>query len=63
MNRNAWRGGGSSTALSDTILRGAQQDVLSVPADSNGRADGIGGNNDSVANYQSNYSTVSSAGC
>jgi subtilisin family serine protease len=59
---NSWGGGGYSTALLDAIVRGARQDVLFVAAAGNGGSDGVGDNNDSVANYPSNYSTTSAAG-
>ena len=59
---NSWGGGGFSQAMLDSITRGAKQDILFVAAAGNGGSDGVGDNNDSVANYPSNYSTASSAG-
>ena len=65
---NSWGGGGYSQALHDAILRAAKAGILFVAAAGNGDANGIGLNNDSVANYPSNYdtsrgtSTESSAG-
>jgi subtilisin family serine protease len=55
---NSWGGGGYSKSLLDTIVRGANQDVLFVAAAGNGGSDGKGDNNDSFANYPSNYSTL-----
>lgn len=59
---NSWGGGGFSQAMQDAITRGANQDLLFIAAAGNGGSDGRGDNNDSVANYPSNYSTLSSAG-
>lgn len=59
---NSWGGGGFSQALLDSIVRGAQADILFVAAAGNGGSDGRGDNNDSLANYPSNYSTVAGAG-
>ena len=59
---NSWGGGGFSQALLDSIVRGAQGDILFVAAAGNGGRDGVGDNNDSTANYPSNYSTVAGAG-
>jgi subtilisin family serine protease len=59
---NSWGGGGYSQSLLDTIVRGARQDVLFVAAAGNGGSDGVGDNNDSLANYPSNYSTRAAAG-
>ena len=59
---NSWGGGGFSQAMQDAITRGAKQDLLFIAAAGNGGSDGRGDNNDSVANYPSNYSTLSSAG-
>lgn len=59
---NSWGGGGYSQALLDTIVLGANKDVLFVAAAGNGGSDGIGDNNDRTANYPSNYSTLSAAG-
>ena len=54
---NSWGGGGSSRALLDSIVRGANQDILFVVAAGN-----AGGNNDSTGYFPSNYSTVRGAG-
>lgn len=59
---NSWGGGGYSQALSDAVARGARADVLFVAAAGNGGGDGIGDNNDAVANWPSNLSTTASAG-
>ena len=59
---NSWGGGGYSTSLYDAIVRGARQDILFVAAAGNGGADGIGDNNNLVANYPSNFNTVSAVG-
>lgn len=59
---NSWGGGGFSQAVLDAIVRGAKNDILFVAAAGNGGPDGRGDNNDSTANYPSNYSTVSGAG-
>jgi subtilisin family serine protease len=59
---NSWGGGGSSTTLYDAIVRGARQDILFVAAAGNGGSDGIGDNNNLVANYPSNYNTTSAVG-
>jgi subtilisin family serine protease len=59
---NSWGGGGFSQAVLDSIVAGAKQDILFVAAAGNGGRDGVGDNNDSTANYPSNYSTKSAAG-
>ena len=59
---NSWGGGGYSTSLFDAIVRGARQDILFVAAAGNGGSDGIGDNNNLVANYPSNYNTTSAVG-
>ncbi len=59
---NSWGGGGFSQSLLDSIVRGAKADVLFIAAAGNGGRDGIGDNNDSTANYPSNYDTTSAAG-
>ena len=59
---NSWGGGGYSTSLFDAIVRGARQDILFVAAAGNGGRDGIGDNNNVVANYPSNYNTTSAVG-
>ena len=59
---NSWGGGGVSNALLAAIVRGARQDALFIAAAGNGGTDQRSDNNDTVANYPSNYSTVSGAG-
>lgn len=59
---NSWGGGGYSQSMLDAIVRGARQDALFIAAAGNGGSDGIGDNNDSLANYPSNYSTLATAG-
>jgi subtilisin family serine protease len=59
---NSWGGGGYSQALADAVTRGARADVLFVAAAGNGGGDGIGDNNDSVANWPANLSTGATAG-
>lgn len=59
---NSWGGGGASQAVLDAIVRGGQADVLFVAAAGNGGADRVGDNNDAVANYPSNYSTLGALG-
>ena len=59
---NSWGGGGFTQGLLDAIVRAAKQDILFVAAAGNGGSDGIGDNNDTVANYPSNYNTASAAG-
>ncbi len=54
---NSWGGGGFSQSLLDSIIRGAYQDALFIAAAGNRRT-----NNDSVANYPSNYSTLAAVG-
>ena len=44
-------------ALHDAIIRAAKQDILFVAAAGNGNQIGVGQNNDSKANYPSNYNT------
>ena len=57
-SNNSWGGGGYSSALHSAIIRGANAGILFVAAAGNGGSDGIGDNNDSLANYPSNYSTL-----
>ena len=59
---NSWGGGGYSSSLLTSIVNGAKQDVLFVAAAGNGGSDGVGDNNDNVASYPSNYSTVAATG-
>lgn len=49
---NSWGGGGYSQALHDSIIRAAKAGILFVAAAGNS-----GSNNDSTANYPSNYDT------
>ena len=55
---NSWGGGGYSQALHAAILRAAKAGILFIAAAGNGDANGIGLNNDSAANYPSNYDTT-----
>jgi len=57
-SNNSWGGGGYSSALHSAIIRGANAGILFIAAAGNGGSDGLGDNNDSVANYPSNYSTL-----
>ncbi|MFM2001112.1 MAG: hypothetical protein RI963_538 [Planctomycetota bacterium] len=50
---NSWGGGGYSSALHSAIIRGANAGILFVAAAGNATS-----NNDAVANYPSNYSTL-----
>jgi thermitase len=59
---NSWGGGGFSLALLNAINRGGDAGILFVAAAGNGGNDGVGDNNDSVANYPSNYVCESSNG-
>lgn len=59
---NSWGGGGYSQSLYDAIVRSARQDILFVAAAGNGGSDGIGDNNNIVANYPSNYNTTAAVG-
>ena len=52
---NSWGGGGFSQALLDAINRGGKAGILFIAAAGNGGSDGVGDNNDSTANYPSNY--------
>ncbi|MFM8436200.1 MAG: Calx-beta domain-containing protein, partial [Planctomycetia bacterium] len=55
---NSWGGGGFSQGLLDAINRGGNADILFIAAAGNGGSDGVGDNNDSVASYPSNYTTL-----
>ena len=57
---NSW-GGSYSSALHAAIIRGANAGILFISAAGNGGSDGVGDNNDSVANYPSNYSSLQAA--
>lgn len=59
---NSWGGGGFSQTMLDAITRAAKAGILFVAAAGNGGSDGVGDNNDAVANYPSNYDTTASAG-
>jgi subtilisin family serine protease len=52
---NSWGGGGFSQGLQDAIERANQAGILFIAAAGNGGSDGVGDNNDAVANYPSNY--------
>lgn len=52
---NSWGGGGFSQGLQDAIERANAANILFVAAAGNGGSDGVGDNNDAVANYPSNY--------
>ncbi|MES2429686.1 MAG: S8 family peptidase [Bacteroidota bacterium] len=54
-SNNSWGGGGFSQALSDAITRSNNKNILFIAAAGNGGSDGVGDNNDAVANYPSNY--------
>jgi subtilisin family serine protease len=54
---NSWGGGGYSQGLLDSIVKGARADVLFIAAAGNSNS-----NNDAVASYPSNYSTLAAAG-
>jgi thermitase len=54
---NSWGGGGADTALHAAIIRGAKQGILFVAAAGNNNS-----NNDTFANYPSNYATNVAAG-
>ncbi len=60
-SNNSWGGGGYSSALHAAIIRGANAGILFVSAAGNGGSDVVGDNNDSLANYPSNYSTLQGA--
>jgi subtilisin family serine protease len=59
---NSWGGGGFSQALLSAINRGGDAGILFIAAAGNGGNDGVGDNNDAVANYPSNYVCDSSNG-
>ncbi|GGK28415.1 hypothetical protein GCM10008955_22770 [Deinococcus malanensis] len=52
---NSWGGGGFSQGLLDAINRGGDAGILFIAAAGNGGSDGVGDNNDTTANYPSNY--------
>jgi len=57
-SNNSWGGGGFSQALNDAIVRMNNANILFVAAAGNGGSDGVGDNNDNVANYPSNYAVA-----
>jgi subtilisin family serine protease len=59
---NSWGGGGFSQSLLDAINRGGNAGILFIAAAGNGGKDGVGDNNDTTANYPSNYLCQSSNG-
>ena len=54
-SNNSWGGGGFSQGMLDAINRSGDAGMLFVAAAGNGGLDGVGDNNDSFANYPSNY--------
>ena len=54
-SNNSWGGGGASSLLQGAIERANTANILFVAAAGNGGSDGIGDNNDLVANYPANY--------
>ncbi|MCY7359680.1 MAG: S8 family serine peptidase [Rudanella sp.] len=54
-SNNSWGGGGASSLLEAAIELANTANILFVAAAGNGGSDGIGDNNDAVANYPSNY--------
>ncbi|MBA3247890.1 MAG: S8 family serine peptidase [Pyrinomonadaceae bacterium] len=56
---NSWGGGGFSQGLLDAINRGGDAGILFIAAAGNGGSDGVGDNNDTTANYPSNYQCTS----
>jgi subtilisin family serine protease len=59
---NSWGGGGFSQSLLSAINRGGNAGILFVAAAGNGGNDGVGDNNDTTANYPSNYVCQSLSG-
>lgn len=59
---NSWSGGGYDLSLHQAIIRAAKQNILFIAAAGNGGSDQVSDNNDSVANYPSNYATDIIAG-
>jgi subtilisin family serine protease len=55
---NSWGGGGFSQALGDAIGRANNANILFIAAAGNGGNDGVGDNNNSTANYPSNYTNA-----
>jgi subtilisin family serine protease len=52
---NSWGGGGFSQALANAIDRANSANILFIAAAGNGGNDGVGDNNNTTANYPSNY--------
>jgi subtilisin family serine protease len=52
---NSWGGGGFSQALADAIDRANRANILFIAAAGNGGNDNVGDNNNTTANYPSNY--------
>ena len=59
---NSWGGGGFSQGLLEAINRGGNAGILFIAAAGNGGRDTVGDNNDTTANYPSNYVCSSSNG-
>ncbi len=59
---NSWAGGGFSQSILDAIARTGAAGNLFVAAAGNGGSDGVGDNNDTLANYPSNFSTQAALG-
>jgi len=57
-SNNSWGGGGFSQAMQDAIERANTANILFIAAAGNGGSDGVGDNNDAVANYPSNYTNA-----
>jgi subtilisin family serine protease len=55
---NSWGGGGFSQSIADAIAASNNAGILFVAAAGNGGSDNIGDNNDSTANYPSNYTAA-----
>ena len=55
---NSWGGGGFSQGLRDAINRGGNAGILFIAAAGNGGSDGVGDDNDFLADYPSNYKCV-----
>ncbi|MEY3541948.1 MAG: hypothetical protein RLZZ204_760, partial [Bacteroidota bacterium] len=52
---NSWGGGGFSQGLYDAIERSKAANILFIAAAGNGGSDGVGDNNNVIANFPSNY--------
>ena len=63
-SNNSWGGGGFSQSLLEAIKAGGSAGILFIAAAGNGGSDGVGDNNDTTANYPSNYeATVGGYDC